>query len=75
MMLVVQPARVRLDRAAAGNTSSLTELMPQLRERGVRAVSPTGVLGDPAGASAAEGEALLDQAAAHLIADVARWRA
>jgi creatinine amidohydrolase len=75
MMLVVQPDRVRLDRAAAGNTESLTELLPRLRESGVRAVSPTGVLGDPAGASAAEGEALLDQAAAHLIADVERWRA
>ena len=30
-----------------------------LRERGVRAVSGNGVLGDPAGASAAEGERLL----------------
>jgi creatinine amidohydrolase/Fe(II)-dependent formamide hydrolase-like protein len=30
-----------------------------LREQGVRAVSANGVLGDPAGASAAEGEHLL----------------
>ena len=33
--------------------------MPTLREQGVRAVSGNGVLGDPAGASAAEGERLL----------------
>jgi mycofactocin precursor peptide peptidase len=33
--------------------------MATLRERGVRAVSGNGVLGDPAGASAAEGERLL----------------
>jgi creatinine amidohydrolase len=40
--------------------------MPELRARGVRAVSPSGVLGDPAGASADEGEILLGQLAASL---------
>ena len=34
--------------------------MPELRAHGVRKVSPNGVLGDPAGASAAEGTRLLD---------------
>ncbi len=33
--------------------------MATLRAEGVRAVSATGVLGDPAGASAAQGHALL----------------
>jgi creatinine amidohydrolase len=33
--------------------------MPDLSARGVRHVSPNGVLGDPTGASAAEGERLL----------------
>jgi creatinine amidohydrolase len=37
--------------------------MPLMRKRGVRAVSPNGVLGDPSGASAAEGERLLAQLA------------
>jgi creatinine amidohydrolase len=74
MMLVVQPQQVRLDRAVAGNTTSLAELMPQLRAEGVRAASPSGVLGNPSGANAPEGEALLDQAAAQLIAEVNRWR-
>jgi creatinine amidohydrolase len=34
-------------------------LLPLLRASAVRAVSANGVLGDPAGASAAEGDALL----------------
>jgi creatinine amidohydrolase len=75
MMLVVQPDRVRRDAAVAGNTASLAELMPRLRAEGVRAVSPTGVLGDPEGADAAEGSALLEAALGQLITDVARWRA
>jgi creatinine amidohydrolase len=40
--------------------------MPVLREHGVRAVSGNGVLGDPAGASAAEGERLLARLTAAL---------
>ncbi len=47
--------------------------MPALRAGGVRAVSANGVLGDPAGASAAEGARLLDQLAADLAAAVAAW--
>lgn len=74
MMLVVRPDRVRLEAAVRGNTEPLQVLLHRLREEGVRAVSPTGVLGDPTDASADEGAALLDQAATHLIADVARWR-
>jgi creatinine amidohydrolase/Fe(II)-dependent formamide hydrolase-like protein len=52
--------------AAAGNDAPLAELIGRLREEGVRAVSPNGVLGDPTGASAAAGHALLDSAAADL---------
>jgi creatinine amidohydrolase len=48
--------------------------MPRLRAVGVRPVSSNGVLGDPAGASAEEGRALL----ASLVSDLAetvssRW--
>jgi creatinine amidohydrolase len=59
-MLALAPSEVLLDRAAAGDTRPIAELLPELRAHGVRAVSPNGVLGDPAGASAAEGEQLLD---------------
>ncbi|MEO9246331.1 mycofactocin biosynthesis peptidyl-dipeptidase MftE [Citricoccus nitrophenolicus] len=60
LMLHLDPSRVRLDRAAPGNTAPLTVLLPELRTHGVRGVSPNGVLGDPAGASAAEGAELFD---------------
>ena len=53
------PEAVRLDAAERGEVRPIGQIMPVLRERGVRAVSGNGVLGDPAGASAAEGERLL----------------
>ena len=59
LMLHLAPTRVRLALAEAGNTEPLAHLMPRLRARGVASVSANGVLGDPAGASAAEGEELM----------------
>jgi creatinine amidohydrolase len=73
--LALAPDRVQPGRAEAGNTRPLTELMPELRRSGVRAVSPNGVLGDPAGASAAEGAALLGRLTAGLLAAVDAWEA
>ena len=58
-MLALAPGDVRLAVAAAGETRPIAEIMAVLRARGVRAVSPNGVLGDPSGASAAEGQRLL----------------
>ena len=72
VQLALDPARVRPS-TVVGATAPLAELMPALRAGGVRAVSPTGILGDPAGASAAEGAALLDAATADLCAFVDRW--
>lgn len=74
MRLALDPPRVRMDRAAAGDTRPLATLMPQLVAGGVRAVSRTGVLGDPTGATAARGATLLDDLAAQLIGQVATWR-
>jgi mycofactocin precursor peptide peptidase len=59
VMLALAPDDVLPDRAAAGETKPLAEIMPSLRAHGVRKVSPNGVLGDPSGASAAEGARLL----------------
>jgi creatinine amidohydrolase len=47
--------------------------MPLLRRSGVRAVSPNGVLGDPAGATAAEGATLLGALLDDLLAAVDAW--
>jgi mycofactocin system creatininase family protein len=73
LQLALDPARVRAGRAEPGNTRPLGELMPAILAGSVRAVSPNGVLGDPAGASAAEGAALLDELTAGLLAAVAGW--
>ena len=59
LMLHVEPEGVLGERAMAGDATPIADLLPRLRAEGVRAVSPTGVLGDPGGASAEEGAALL----------------
>ena len=66
VMLALAPDQVRVAAAAPGERRPLAEIMPALRARGVRAVSPNGVLGDPSGASAAEGARLLDRLVAGL---------
>jgi creatinine amidohydrolase len=58
---------------AAGNPAPLGELLPAMRTGGVAAVSPNGVLGDPAGASAEEGERLLASMTEALVAAFNRW--
>jgi creatinine amidohydrolase len=73
LQLALAPERVHLDRAEPGNTRPITELMPVLRASSVSAVSPNGVLGDPAGASAAEGAALLGALVRDLLAAVDGW--
>jgi creatinine amidohydrolase len=72
VMLALAPHAVHLDAAERGDVRPLEQLMPLLRQRGVRAVSPNGVLGDPAGASAAEGERLLAHLAASLTSTMDR---
>jgi creatinine amidohydrolase len=59
VMLALAPELVQMKESAPGETRPLAEIMPALREGGVRAVTPNGVLGDPSGASAAEGRLLL----------------
>ncbi|MEX5720595.1 mycofactocin biosynthesis peptidyl-dipeptidase MftE [Geodermatophilus maliterrae] len=73
LLLHVEPRAVRTDRSVPGATAPIGELLPRLRAEGVRGVSPTGVLGDPAGASAQEGARSLAGLAARLAAAVARW--
>ena len=71
LVLALDPGLVGPD-APAGNGTPLAALLPALRAGGVAAVSPNGVLGDPAGASAEEGERLLDALAAELAAALGR---
>jgi mycofactocin system creatininase family protein len=66
LLLAIAPHLVRPGPWQAGPTEPIGQLMPTLRAGGVRPVSPNGVLGDPAGATAAEGERLLDLLAGRL---------
>lgn len=59
LLLHLRPETVRLDRAEPGDTRPLAEILPTMMAGGVIAVSPNGVLGDPTGASAAEGAPVL----------------
>jgi creatinine amidohydrolase len=69
LMLAIAPELVGTERPL-GTTEPLATLMPVLREHGIRAASPNGVLGDARGASAEEGRALLGELVADLEAFV-----
>jgi mycofactocin precursor peptide peptidase len=73
LMLALHPDRVRMDHAEPGCTEEIASLMPRLQRDGVRAVSPNGVLGDPTGATPAEGHELLRRASEDLRAFVEVW--
>lgn len=70
VMLALDAGRVRLADTVPGDTRPLGEVIDVLRAEGVGAVSANGILGDPTGASASEGETLLQSAAAALVAAV-----
>lgn len=54
----------------AGDTRPVTAIADALRARGVKALSPNGVLGDPSAATLDEGIRLLDMLADDLVASV-----
>ena len=66
---------MRLDVAEPGAPCRSPRSSPHCEAGGVAAVSPNGVLGDPTGASAAEGARLLDELATALERAVAAWPA
>lgn len=73
LMLHLAPERVRLAAAVAGDTRPLPDLLPDLMTHGVRALSPTGVLGDPAEASAEEGRRTLDAMVSATARRIGAW--
>jgi creatinine amidohydrolase len=74
LLLAIDGGAVRLELAEPGRTEPLDVLLPRLRAEGVRPVASNGVLGDPTGASAEEGRALLDALVADLTASLGkRW--
>lgn len=67
-ILALHPKLVHLDRAQRGYVGSLT--MDELFARGTRSLSPNGILGDPSGASAEIGEAVLASVSEYIAAKV-----
>jgi creatinine amidohydrolase len=58
-ILSLRPDLVRMELAVPGYAGSLSEIMPRLRQAGVRGVTPLGTLGDPGRACARRGAAYL----------------
>ena len=74
LLLAIDPAAVDLALAEPGRTEPIAALLPRLRAEGVRPVSSNGVLGDPTGANAEEGRAMLEDLVDDLTAAVsAHW--
>ena len=65
LMLALAPELVR-DERPVGATQPIDELLPRLRDGGVAAVSPNGVLGDARGATAGDGRALIERFVAEI---------
>jgi len=59
IMLTVRPDLVAIDQAQPGYVGDQLSIAPLVFEKGFRAVSENGVLGDPRDASAANGEAYM----------------
>jgi mycofactocin system creatininase family protein len=74
VLLHLSPLVVRIAERRPGNTAALADLMPQLRAGGVRAVSASGVLGDPTTATAADGQRYLAEMTADGVGRIRRWQ-
>lgn len=73
ILLALDPSVVRREALEPGNTAPLRDLLPTLVRGGVAAASPNGVLGDPRGATAREGEELLEELVGRLRERLDRW--
>lgn len=73
LMSAVRPGSVRAEDARPGRTEPVGELMLELVRHGVRGVSPSGVLGNPTGASSSEGQTLLAELAGRLATALMDW--
>lgn len=69
LMLALAPDEVRFGAAAPGPVPPMVDLV----RHGVRPLSSSGVLGDPTGATADDGDALLRTLTDHLVAAVDDW--
>jgi mycofactocin precursor peptide peptidase len=73
LALILTPDDARLDSAEAGALEPLFARQSRMHVAGVPAGSPSGVLGNPSGASAQEGLLLLWGMVADLVSSVVAW--
>ncbi len=73
LLLHISPELVRSGELRTGNTAPLRELMDAMVAGGVGAVSATGVLGDPVGATPERGQQMFDDLADRLACALDRW--
>lgn len=67
------PDTVDWDRVTPGNTTNLSDLLADVRAGGVRAVSESGILGDPTEASADLGELIFQRWCDDLVVSIHEW--
>ena len=73
VLLHISPTDVWIHERVPGNRAPLAQLMPQLRQGGVAAVSELGVLGDPTTATAEEGERIFTEMVDACLRRIVRW--
>jgi creatinine amidohydrolase len=61
MLLALRPELVKMDRAVPGYTGDVESAIPRFLAEGVDALSDTGVIGDPRGASVEHGRIYIDR--------------
>ncbi|MCL5959568.1 MAG: creatininase family protein, partial [Chloroflexi bacterium] len=67
LILALRPDLVHMERAVAGYVGSKESIASMLFARGMPALSPIGVLGDPCSATAEKGQAYLRKLVDHLV--------
>lgn len=75
VMAHLYPDTVDWSRVTTGRTTPIRELANSLRRHGVRAVSDTGVLGDPTEANAELGREIFDRWCTDLVESIVTWDA
>lgn len=72
-MLAVDESLVLDFDSITGETAPLSEIMGRLRQEGVKAVSPSGVLGDPRNANTKDGRAFINSCTEALVSRIQYW--
>lgn len=73
VLLHISPKDVCADECLPGNTAPLAELLPEMRQGGVAAVSKLGVLGDPTAATVESGARIFAEMVERCLQRIMRW--